>query len=540
MWPKREATDAEDKPDSPLPYYTVFGSPVAISPDDAARTTVCTSPVSPARTATTSSRHSLVRKVSGRFSRHKLTPTLTAGVSELSVIPSVKSRSSSSQASGEPRKSLQERRSTSLPVGRRKSLRVSLDGHMDGANELGESKRSVGRKDSSDTSTGGRLWKLVKRISSNKLSDKYHARSGGNSDGAGTSSRGTTPASPPPVPAIPKDLVQAQTCSPPRGDDSLTPRGPLPRLSHSAQSSPALAEPRGRRPSTATGVSGPSHASGRRSMTTRSSSPSSFFRPPSPRSSASSLGDDVPPVPSSAKHALSPRSRRRDLVAADDPVSFASSPISDGSPRAPSPDIPVFATHGSVNNFVERKRLMSTPALFDAAHWSIGLGLRHGDGGSNGGFGSESPPPPRPARSPRRPSTMGSGMVQDAAPLSPWSAQSPAPITPTPNPGWRKSRHETYVRRGSADELRGPGSESGHSMATVTAARPVAPSRLATFREMDARPTTARTQQEKDRMWDDLLERSALAGGTLHLGGAGLMSDSLRFSTVSSSSSTSA
>lgn len=47
----------------------------------------------------------------------------------------------------------------------------------------------------------------------------------------------------------------------------------------------------------------------------------------------------------------------------------------------------------------------------------------------------------------------------------------------------------------------------------------------------------ALTEAEKAERWDDLLERSARAGGTLHLGGAsgedGLRSDMLRFSGVS-------
>ena len=46
------------------------------------------------------------------------------------------------------------------------------------------------------------------------------------------------------------------------------------------------------------------------------------------------------------------------------------------------------------------------------------------------------------------------------------------------------------------------------------------------------------SEQEKDALWDDLLERSAKAGGTLHYGaeGAALLSDNVRFSTVSAGS----
>lgn len=53
-----------------------------------------------------------------------------------------------------------------------------------------------------------------------------------------------------------------------------------------------------------------------------------------------------------------------------------------------------------------------------------------------------------------------------------------------------------------------------------------------TFRELGGTRRQAWTSQEKEDKWDDLLEKSAQAGGTLHLGaeGAGLASDNLRFS----------
>lgn len=53
-----------------------------------------------------------------------------------------------------------------------------------------------------------------------------------------------------------------------------------------------------------------------------------------------------------------------------------------------------------------------------------------------------------------------------------------------------------------------------------------------TFREIGGTRRQAWTSQEKEDKWDDLLKKSARAGGTLHLGadGAGLASDHLRFS----------
>jgi hypothetical protein len=53
-----------------------------------------------------------------------------------------------------------------------------------------------------------------------------------------------------------------------------------------------------------------------------------------------------------------------------------------------------------------------------------------------------------------------------------------------------------------------------------------------TFRELGSAQGQALTSQEKEDKWDDLLERSARAGGTLHLGAGSsrLASDNLRFS----------
>ena len=57
------------------------------------------------------------------------------------------------------------------------------------------------------------------------------------------------------------------------------------------------------------------------------------------------------------------------------------------------------------------------------------------------------------------------------------------------------------------------------------------------FREIES-PRSRLTEQEKAAKWDDLLERSDRAGGTLHLGETGLMSDNYRLSEYSEASST--
>ena len=54
------------------------------------------------------------------------------------------------------------------------------------------------------------------------------------------------------------------------------------------------------------------------------------------------------------------------------------------------------------------------------------------------------------------------------------------------------------------------------------------------FREIE--PAAIRmplTEEEKRAKWDDLLMRSDEAGGTLHIGESGLMSDNVRFSAYS-------
>ncbi|KAF8488886.1 hypothetical protein F5888DRAFT_1750973 [Russula emetica] len=53
-----------------------------------------------------------------------------------------------------------------------------------------------------------------------------------------------------------------------------------------------------------------------------------------------------------------------------------------------------------------------------------------------------------------------------------------------------------------------------------------------TFGELGTARGQAWTSQEKEDKWDDLLERSARAGGTLHLGvgSTHLASDDIRFS----------
>ncbi|KZV63755.1 hypothetical protein PENSPDRAFT_200207 [Peniophora sp. CONT] len=542
--PRRGASEsaASKTASSPEPYYTVFGSGIG-SPFD-----VSLRPGSAVSTVTASAppdgtRRSLVRKVSGRFTRHKSSPSLaTVAANELPTIKSVKSRSSESPSHDRQRQSLQERRSTSLPKDRRKSLHLSLDDslvHVDD-NEARPTDGSGSKRADGSVSpgaTGTRLWKLVKRLSSNQLKDRYQF--------AGPSA---LPSPPPPVPAIPKDLLQTPT-RPSSSSATVTPESgrPSPRVSTSAMNTPESSA-RGRRPSAGVQRASPASATAasKRSATTRSSSPHS----------GSSIADtDIPPIPrkgstSLGQRILSPSALR--LIGQDEdpqeisvlvgePESFEPGGLSPPPRRtrmqSDSPEMPTFSIAASVNNFSSRKALSASnsPAEREGASLARARSLLPETALS---------PPPRPARSPHRPSRVSP--VSDNPPRLPPLSLS---AMPSPESGFTSLPPSIPTELGEMSRAR-PLSESGYSTRTTSTARPEAsitrprtPSNGASsglkFREMNkAAPRVAMSDQEKDALWDDLLERSAKAGGTLHYGaeGAALLSDNVRFSTVSAGS----
>ncbi|EGN95327.1 hypothetical protein SERLA73DRAFT_187630 [Serpula lacrymans var. lacrymans S7.3] len=310
----------------------------------------------------------------------------------------------------------------------------------------------------------------------------------------------------------------------------------------------------GPRPSTAPkSFGGP-----RQSITTRSSSPissdiasSKFFnRSQSVRSSTSSYGYEIPPLPHFAdQHILSPKElhqfdnideavasptpkprksvpRRSMSGPADHPASARSehqplpypprrmgsnekdstSPLS----RPASPPIPSFSTTDPINAFSPKS------AKDGDKRPVLSLPLPE--------FGQS--PPPRPTRSSLRP---GRNQVR-------------SPSTPSP------SSHKTAEDEDESTGLnRNRASSGAHSNASTTKQRPrsnsfgstprkteQSPARSPlTFRELSTPRRAPLSDKEKADKWDDLLERSARAGGTLHLGGGDLMSDHLRFSNYS-------
>ncbi|KAF8186004.1 hypothetical protein BJ912DRAFT_475802 [Pholiota molesta] len=217
--------------------------------------------------------------------------------------------------------------------------------------------------------------------------------------------------------------------------------------------------------------------------------------------------------------------------------------------RAESPTIPSFSTSAAVNAFPAR-RLSSTfsarsRASPNSPHASSPSSrLPSPSSVVSPQSATALPPPPRPLRSAQRPVTMAGRPPIIAEPRAPASASIPIPAG-------RKS--ESHIRNASspqppplAHSRRSSGGLSGASSSTATARRrssfgggtaassvrslsvslatPPPGAEGFTFREMEsdaggrgARP--ALSEREKAARWEDLLERSARAGGTLHLAG---------------------
>jgi hypothetical protein len=206
------------------------------------------------------------------------------------------------------RSSFQGRRSTSVPAKhrRKKSLGIPIIGDSDFGliwdSSQTPSKSAAGSVDEPSPSAGGKIWKLVKRLSTGGLREKYHAQE-----------------TAPPVPALPEGLLQTP---PPKSKPKTAQSVP-----HSPNDSklPASRYVRGRAsfgdaalmnrntsirgfPSPVPSSRLPAFGSGkgpsrrRQSINTRSPSPiSSDMVPPKhwqkTRSSSVSTFEDVPPLP---------------------------------------------------------------------------------------------------------------------------------------------------------------------------------------------------------------------------------------------------
>ena len=381
-------------------------------------------------------------------------------------------------------------------------------------NVLAQSKGKEKVQEKGDTGAGSKLWRLVKRISTGGLRERFQMAS----------------APPPPVPTIPKEStllpnamleVQAPSESTSRGggtDTSYSGDRSNGGTSHcidpsdtspqsNGHSSTAAYLPSGTRISLQGDGVGSHPRRPSISSSPQSSEPTTsihFFRSHSSRSSFSSFVGTSPPPPPVPIHALA----RSTSLRTKNKYSSTSGVSHDGpersiSPHArsrkvSSPDIPAFSISDVVNNFVLRR-----PSL--ARHR-----VRHAPARS---LPRIEPPPVgevsgallRRAGSEAR-STMRKHRRFD-------------PILAPVSSGQNRDSH------GSDSTLRPPASAGSNAGNTVG---------QFTFRELGSAQGQALTSQEKEDKWDDLLERSARAGGTLHLGtGSSLLpSDNIRFSST--------
>ncbi|RDB15929.1 hypothetical protein Hypma_003526 [Hypsizygus marmoreus] len=214
--------------------------------------------------------------------------------------------------------------------------------------------------------------------------------------------------------------------------------------------------------------------------------------------------------------------------------------------RAGSPIIPSFSAASPINSFTPSKRMSSdTRRSRPSPPVSAGAGTSPSYQPSQSS--PLSAPPPRPSRSSQRPppAPMSVNSESKSMPTSPANTFSsygsrrvpvppydPAliPRTPTsPN----ANRHSTSAQSTTSTATARPALLRRRSSSATSLSSP--PRRTMMFRELGK--AEALTEQEKAKRWEDLLERSAQAGGTLHLGGGGgedgLRSDRLRFSEIS-------
>ncbi len=444
-------------------------------------------------------------------------------------------------------------RSTSFPKvkGKLGSLRMSLDQRSMAVPRLGESLDGHGhhpmpsemtpdvvspspanRKDKEkqqedDIGAGGRLWRIVKRLSAGGLRDRFQ----------------TTSTPPPPVPAIPADFLPTPTPLEvklpitPNSESGCTGAEPggggdnagsidYPDLQPSTSAVwPPNADGRSPKicsaPSTVPATpQGPGAISQPRHPSTSSSSPQSsvpasthFFRSHSSRSSFSSMFcGSAPPLPqvSAIAQSASSRTRSRAKSISSSP---APSPSHDDLPRTrtrkrSSPDIPTFSVSGVVNNFISRRPSLVRNRRQHHQNISVRSLTRQPPE-------ETSTPPARLSRSDSRKVLGRSERVN--------LLQSPGPSVQSHD---SHSTSSTERPGSTPTPTISAGAVAGTSEGTSSVTR-------MTFRELGGTQRQALTSQEKEDKWDDLLKKSARAGGTIHLENGGLASDNIRFSSSS-------
>ncbi|KAI5124245.1 hypothetical protein M0805_005094 [Coniferiporia weirii] len=452
----------------------------------------------------------------------------------------------------------------------------------------GERHERENHKESHKDKDKGKLWGLVKRISSNALKDKY---------------KPSTAEAPPPVPALPRDYSpvlpmkfdfektrESESSSAQEAHDTpvAVPKVttlPLPTVTYGRRPStaPALTPEnsagrftvRQKQPSTPVqllGVKSQSQGQEQRpSTTTRSSSPissdmaswNSFNRSQSNRSSTSSYGE----VTTNGKVVNISTTLGQHIVPPEKLFLFDSLDLSFGSlddygaknrsdagfggllfgeessghqalpvpprranqgrqeeSRSRSPSIPTFSADNAVNTFGFRGRSAANTNSVTSAFTGTDFGGKESPSSNSPSPLSALDPPPRPPRSARR-----------------------GPIPTNPSPPSISSVSRTISSERAGRESIGAHSQASTARPSVTRYSPspspspppllssqqspvsATDSQTSTLTFHDAaRPKANWTEKEKLDKWNDLLDRSEKAGGTLHVGLGGLLSDHMR------------
>ncbi|KAG1841221.1 hypothetical protein DFJ58DRAFT_76279 [Suillus subalutaceus] len=484
---------SEDDPrsPSPTPYYTVYGTQsdhriTAGGPDDNRNWSFHAHVLAEQRAQT------LQSEPSRSFSRKGSLSRRVSNKWKKATGEDIKGGESFLPDPADDRSSLQEHR----PSRRLKDRGQSTDAGQFGNDHI----RSA--TDPQNKPEGSKIWKLMKRISTGALRERFQADTAA-----------------PPVPAIPKELLNTP---PPRSQTVYKDAQATSQKPYSA-SMPKNIAGSGPRPSMATSSSSPNSS--------EMASASFFHMSHSRGSSVSSYGEEtVPGYPSMGdRHIVPPRELHKILgnhtkdqgsmshsgrrsYSSGRSYSGRATPTAEGkaddqhqetSPRTHTSPI-THPIHSLTS--LRTHRLVEKPPT--AAHTHL---LPDGN--------TSLSPPPRPARgaircrlSESEPSPSQSTFATtDGESNSRISLQAPSTLSEASTAKMRTSlRSSTSTSRdASSSQLRS----------------------AVNYRELNAPRRPPLTEREKADIWDDLLERSAQAGGTLHIGGSGeLESDNLRFS----------
>ncbi|KAG2070995.1 hypothetical protein BDR04DRAFT_1098968 [Suillus decipiens] len=353
--------------------------------------------------------------------------------------------------------------------------------------------------DPQSKSEGSKIWKLMKRISTGALRERFHGET-----------------FVPPVPAIPKELRNAH---PPRSQTIDKDVQPTSRKSYSTSIPRSSIAGSGPRPSTATSSSSPNSS--------EIASASFFHISHSRGSSVSSYGEEtLPGFPAMGdRHIMPPRelhkvfgnhAKDQGSISHSGRRSYSSgrnhsgraTPTAEGNAndqhQETSPRIQTSPITHPIHSLTSPRtpRLVEKPST--AAHTHL----------LPDGITSLSPPPRSVMRFSRLSESQtfpsqSTFTTPDEEPNSRTSLRAPRTLSEASTPRMR-SRSSTSTSKGSS---------SSQLQSTVN------------YRELNAPRRPPLTESEKAEIWHDLLERSDQAGGTLHLdGGSKLESDNLRFS----------